>query len=412
MKKVLPIFILAILSGGFLSCRDKCKETRVVIKEIPIIHPFSEIRNGVKILAAKDIQDPGKMYAKDNYLFINEIRNGIHIIDNHDPSSPVNISFIQIPGNGDLAIQGDILYADSYSDMVSFDISDPANIKETGRVNNMYKTGWFNNKQWSVEEGGLNLSETTKEYVTETFYVDCEDDLEPVSMPLETSIVTRIGPKIITRFAVQDELLYSAADFVTVEIFNLANFVRPDPVNTIKIPPFPFSMFTHQNKLFISSMDGFVVYDNSTPDFPKRISAFPKGTSCDKTVIQNDIAYLINTTGTYCGYEAKKLDLIDISNASDPTLIKSYAMTSTSSLALDFPTLYICEGTNGFKVFDVSDQMAVDQHLLIFNKELKANDVILSGKIVIVNAEDGIYQFDGSDPKSLRQLSKIPFKTI
>lgn len=410
MKKVLPVFLLAILCGSFLSCRDKCKETRVVIKEIPIIHPFSEIRNGVKILAAQDIQDPGKMYAKGDYLFINEIRNGIHVIDNRDPSSPVKISFIQIPGNGDFFFQGNTLYADSYSDMVSFDISDLANIKETGRVNNLFEAGWFNNTSWSVESGGFNLSETRKEYITETLYVDCENDPEPQSVPLETSIVTQRGSKTLPRFAFQDKLLYAATGFTTVKIFSLVNFVKPDSLNTIKISPLPFSIFTHQNKLFISSLDGFIVYDNSTPDFPKKIAAFPQGTSCDKTVIQNNIAYLITTTGSYCGYVANKLDLIDISDASIPTLIKSYSMTSTSGLALDFPTLYICEGINGFKVFDVTDKMAVNKNMLISNADLHANDVILSGNIVIVNAEDGIYQFDGSDPKSLKQLSKISIK--
>ncbi|MEO6685495.1 MAG: hypothetical protein ABIN24_06000, partial [Dyadobacter sp.] len=407
MKRQLFAFSIVLLASGLWSCRDKCKETRVVIKYTPIIHPAAEIRNGVKILASQEIQDPGKMYSKDNYLFINDIRNGIHIIDNHDPSNPVKISFIQIPGNGDFVIQSNTLYADSYSDVVSFDISDLTNIKVTGRVNDLFEAGWFNNTSWSVESGGFNLSETTKEYVTETVYVDCENDPEPESIPLETSIVTRRGLKTLSRFAIQDKFLYSATDFTTVEIFNLMNFTKPDPLNTIKVSPLPLSIFTHQDKLFISSFDGFIVYDNSTPDFPKKISAFPQGTSCDKTVIQNNIAYLITTIGSYCGNEAKKLDLIDISDSSLPKLIKSYPMISTSGLALDYPTIYICEGTNGFKVFDVSDKMTVDQHLLTYTNDLKANDVILSGKIVIVNAEDGIYQFDGTDPKNLKQLSKI-----
>ena len=38
----------------------------------------------------------------------------------------MNLSFVNIPGNQDLAVNGHYLYADSYSDLVVFDISDAA----------------------------------------------------------------------------------------------------------------------------------------------------------------------------------------------------------------------------------------------------------------------------------------------
>lgn len=403
--------MLALMAGIFLSCRDKCKETRVVIKETPIFHSVSEIRNGVSILVPQQIQDPGKMYVAGNYLYIIEIRNGIHVIENHDPSNPVNVSFVQIPGIGDFAFQGNTLYADSYSDIVSFDISDPGSIKETGRVKNVYRSGWFNDNQWTVSTEGFYFFESTKEYVTETVYVDCEDNVpvEPVPVP-DIYVITERRPKTLSRFAIQSNFLYSVTDFANLEVFNLINLTRTDSINTIKLDLFPFSIFSYKNKLFISSTTGSVVYDNSVPETPRKISIFPKGNSCDKTVFQNDIAYVISLQGSYCGGDPNKLHLMDISDATAPSLIKTYSMTNTKGLAIDFPTLYLCEGINGFKVFDVTDKMNVDKNLLSSNTALHANDVILSGKNVIVNAEDGIYQFDGTNPKNLKQLSKITFK--
>ena len=38
---------------------------------------------------------------------------------------PKNISFINIPGNEDMAIKGNTLYADAYGDLVTFDITNP-----------------------------------------------------------------------------------------------------------------------------------------------------------------------------------------------------------------------------------------------------------------------------------------------
>src|SRR5690606_15247949 len=44
-------------------------------------------------------------------------------------SSPNPIAFIDIPGNMDLAVSENIMYADMYGDLVALDISDPKNVK-------------------------------------------------------------------------------------------------------------------------------------------------------------------------------------------------------------------------------------------------------------------------------------------
>jgi hypothetical protein len=39
---------------------------------------------------------PGKIFYYNGYLFINELNTGIHVYDNHDPSNPRNVGFINI----------------------------------------------------------------------------------------------------------------------------------------------------------------------------------------------------------------------------------------------------------------------------------------------------------------------------
>ncbi len=92
--------------------------------------------------------------------------------------------------------------------------------------------------------------------------------------------------------------------------------------------------------------------------------------------------------------------------------MKSFPLDLPRALSIDFPILYVCEGTGGFKVFDVSDTATIDQHLLSFEKDIQANNMTLSGKTVIITATDGLYQLDATDPKNLRRLSKIPFRKI
>lgn len=99
----------------------------------------------------QDLKNPGKIYIFNDYLFINEINRGIHVIDNSDPSNPVKLSFINIPGNKDIAVSSNILYADNITDLVALDISDVQNITVEKRIkdaydksNQFYPTGVFN----------------------------------------------------------------------------------------------------------------------------------------------------------------------------------------------------------------------------------------------------------------------------
>jgi hypothetical protein len=84
------------------------------------------------------------------------------------------------------------------------------------------------------------------------------------------------------------------------------------------------------------------------------------------------------------------LDVIDLQNIANPVLLKSYPMTEPYGLGIDNKTLFVCDGAAGLKIFDATDPMQVDQHVLKQYSELKAFDVIPFGNILIMIAEDGI----------------------
>lgn len=84
----------------------------------------------------RPLRKPGKIYVRDNFLFVNELGEGIHVIDNSDPARPRKTSFLSIPANYDLAVQGNYLYADNARDLVVLDIGDPAMIKTVKRIEN------------------------------------------------------------------------------------------------------------------------------------------------------------------------------------------------------------------------------------------------------------------------------------
>ncbi|HEY4935346.1 MAG TPA: hypothetical protein VII44_02135, partial [Puia sp.] len=121
------ICLTAFLAFLVLGCM-KDKVTRTYKISTPVYEVLTKFRESIKSQPALAVSTPGKITVAGKYIFLSEPYQGIHIIDNSNPSSPKNVSFINIPGNEDMAIKGNTLYADAYGDLVSFDISDPLNV--------------------------------------------------------------------------------------------------------------------------------------------------------------------------------------------------------------------------------------------------------------------------------------------
>jgi hypothetical protein len=425
--KLLPL-IAIILSTGLWSCNDQCKETRVTRQFTQVTRSMIEIRSQVKAENARQLLRPGKMYVKGDYLFVNEIKEGIHVIDNSDPKSPKFVSFINIPGNGDIAVRDNILFADSFSDLVALDISDPSTAKETGRVQNVFKNGIFDGGSWSLNESIGAINDLDVKFVTEVVTTNCEENVFPGnwwgggwlmfadrasfnSSSAGASSSNAGGSNgqagSMARFALHQNFLYAVGQS-NMQLFNISNPAKPQQSTDINLGWGIETIFPYQNKLFIGSSTGMFIYDNSNPAEPKQLSVFQHGRACDPVVVHENIAYVTLRTGTGCGGGQNQLDLVDISNATSPQLIKSYQMQNPHGLSIDFPTLYLAEGEHGLKLFDVKDKFAVDKNQIAHFKGMDAYDVISLGKTVLLIGKDGFYQYDATNSQDLKLISKIP----
>jgi len=119
-------------------------------EEAPVRFPVGEV-NGYRPIYAFDdnlkisfvensgIENPGKIYIYNTYLLLADTGKGIHVFDNSDRSNPNKIGLIQISGNIDIAMKGNIIYADQFSDIVAIDISDITNPTIISRQKNIYE---------------------------------------------------------------------------------------------------------------------------------------------------------------------------------------------------------------------------------------------------------------------------------
>ena len=71
------IFFLISMSG----CHDKMYQEHTL--NTPTYLSLEELRASVKVCPPQSLQKPGKIYFKDNLIFINEELKGIHIVDNN-----------------------------------------------------------------------------------------------------------------------------------------------------------------------------------------------------------------------------------------------------------------------------------------------------------------------------------------
>jgi len=421
MKKI-PFYlsILSVLALSiFQSCtQDLCDRSATYIRYDPIYLEVDEIRKDIQIQGAMTLKNPGKLYYYNDYIIINERREGLHIIDNRNPENPENIAFVKIPGNIDMAVKNGILYADNYIDLLAIDIQNPAQPKFISRTEDV-----FNSLGLNQDLGHLVYYEETE--ITEE--INCTDGrwgnpwfrnddvifLESTAAsgaPVANSgLPTSVGiGGSLAQFTISDQYLY-VVDEWDLKVFDVTDCNNPDFVNTVNVGWGIETIYPYENNLFIGAADGMYIFDNTNPIMPRFLSKFEHARACDPVVVDGDIAYVTLRDGTNCEGFDNQLDVVDVSTLTRPRLLKSYPMENPHGLALKDKNLYLCEGDAGLKAFDVTDWETIDKNQLAHIKGFSTYDAIaLPNDILLVIGKDGFYQFKAGNPKDLKEISVIP----
>lgn len=130
------LVLLTLFITGLLACNES-ESTEMVRGLKPIYGTAEELARLIKADEPLPLKQVGKIYTKDNYLFINEVNKGVHVFQNSDPTNPLKLKFIHVPGNVDIAIKGNFMYADMGTGLVTIDIADLDNVKVT-HIDNDY----------------------------------------------------------------------------------------------------------------------------------------------------------------------------------------------------------------------------------------------------------------------------------
>ena len=421
---------LCTLALGLFSClEDECDEVRYYTVYEPVIIAASEWRNNeFSLVGPESVCEPAGFYVYGDLLFVLDRQKGLHIIDNGDNDNPTPLAFLEIPGGSGLAVRNGMLYVSQYIDLLTFDLSDPAKPALLSRTENVFDV----NSDFSTNMMGNGDVVVDMEIGTEQIEIDCgqRSQTEPyfwydnmlyaesrntamlamqdANFATPTREVVGVGGSL-ARFTINEGTLYVVDDY-SLRSFSLAKPAEPEFVTQTHLGWGIETIFPYEDKLFIGAQQGMHIYGLENPNEPTFLSTFQHVRSCDPVVVQNDIAYVTMWGGSSCGDATDRLMVVDVTDARAPRLLQDFPMENSHGLGVDADHLFLCNGEDGLRVFDLQEdgQVAEEVHHL---SGFSAKDVIvLSARrelIALAWEQGGITQFDYDADGLPRPVSHI-----
>jgi hypothetical protein len=400
MKKAMLFTALVCSVISFNAC-VKSEIRKKMILAVPQFMERNEFYNSLKMQAAQEVAAPGKFILYNNYMLLQDIYRGIHIVDVSNIASPKKIGFIPAGNAHDFAMKDNYLYLDCNSDLVTLNLSDINNIKvaqiQANVFNNFGNPNSNGNNQ--IFTGYKYVDTVIIEDVAQNYYynkVGIFNTMEVASgtvMNMASSSggsTTSVGGSM-ARFCIVGNYMYTV-DASKLITFNIQNGAQPSTGSTSNLGWQIETVYPMKDKLFIGSASGMFIYSIANPATPQAQGTFTHATVCDPVIADDNYAYVTLRNGTQCRGFINQLDIVNISDVNNPTLVKSYNLTNPHGLSKKDNTLYICDGKDGLRLMNVSDVHAATTTKTIAMAE--TFDVIASGDKAFVSAKDGIHLMD------------------
>ena len=320
-----------------------------------------------------------EIFVDGNYAYISSDYNGCQIVNITNPFSPEiigNFSFANTRIN-DIFVEGEYVFiADSWNFHI-IKISDYVKSKEVGKYTDSLSS--FN----SIENDG-NLA-----------YVSAGNGLEIVNIT-EIQSPTYVGEYISglsTALDVEGDLLYMSDVSTGLLVLDVSDPSSPSYIG--EYSTFPNDIQVLGDTAFLAAAtSGLQIVDVSDPSNPSLIDSYiPSSGFVTGVCVYGDKAFIsVNLVG---------LEVIDISNLNNPKKIGGYSTTYAYSVAVEGTHAFLCCGTDGIKVINITSSYAptlVDS----FDTDGTASKVFISGeRAYVADDNEGLIILDITDPSDI-----------
>lgn len=412
MKKIALVFLvgLALVSTSCEDANDGDFADYLVAR--PLVISRAEFANSLDIVAPQPIDESGKIYAYKDYVFVNDKFKGVHVIDNSNPQFPQKMAFIKIPGNVDIAVKDDFLYADSITDLIVLDISDKNTITLVNRLENVLRENVAfpfeaDFVEWEAIDYENELIVGWETVVERRRIDEVQPDIAFEDVATTNNFSGGAGQGgSLARFTIVEDYLY-AVDSHNINVFEIADLENPKDLEDV-FAGFDIETIFHKGEhLFLGSMRGMYIYNIAAPATPTYVSEFEHGTACDPVVVDDNYAYVTLRGGNFCGATESGLYVIDITTIETPELEVIYPMDEPYGLGIRNNTLFVCDGASGLKVYDTAN--IPELRPLNHFEDIVTFDVIPLEDNLLMVGNGILYQYAYLDD-GIAEISTLPLR--
>lgn len=388
-------FLFPVIILFLLSCEEEVPAETYEVA-VPVTLSVADFRASVSFEEPKEIEQSGKIYVYENYIFINDNMKGILVVDNTH-YSPEKIKYINIPHNTDIAIKGDVLFANSGRDLVTFDISNIQNIRILERLEDVFENHYFPDLPASAAYADFNNFNPEGEVIIGYTLETRERTMDELSWFNEGVAFNNSADGgnsgtggSMARFNIGGDFLYTVGRS-DLQVFDISNLSNPEKLNSHHVGWQIETIFNKEGYLYLGSAAGMFIYSLENPAAPTYMSEISHVVGCDPVVVANDIAYVTIRGGNMCGQNLNQLEVIDVSDKKNPQLLKIYEMAEPYGLGVRDNKLFVCDGSAGLKIYNAANtpDLVLQNHF----PDVNAYDVIPTENVLVLIGENTLRQY-------------------
>ena len=353
------LFALLLLCSSSLllpACEQEGEEiVRYYIVDVPIYATRAQVQDSIERQAPRELCAPGNIFARGQFLFINEPHVGWHVYDNARPESPTALAFWVLPGSTQLSYAGGRFVTDSYGDILALDVGDDLSISVHSTAENVLapRTSYDPERLTGLIIGYRRERQELTNF--ERYYREYECAYCDVSAGGMTSFndlgnATLQNSGSFSRFAVKNQYLYVVTDY------DVTAFIVDDSISATGGRSSGNQLetaFVAGDHLYAGAANGLYIYSLANPAEPEFLSRFTHVQGCDPVAVEGNYAVVTVRDGRNCGsiQNVNRLYVVDISNPALPVERMSRNMRHPHGVALRGNRVYVCEASTGLRVF-------------------------------------------------------------
>ena len=352
-----------------------------------------------------------KMNLSGKVLFVSEYQKGIRVFDITDVTSPRSVSFLSIAGNADIATTGNVLFVDSFKDLLIYDFSSQFRLVPIDTIKDVFANYNFQKIYPSSEESNSIGGLAGCEGCTKTDAISGPAASQSAPSVEENMIASSIDgtsgyihAPFMSRFAIVQHYLY-CADNSELVIFDIANPKAPRFISRIKIGFGIEMMSMEDNLLFIGRSGGKSIFSLDDPKNPILVASMTDAGSIDPVACENGIAYI---SASDVMMNAGRIDIVKVRPSSNPEALGTMAIGTAFGLTVSEKKAFIALGAEGVKIIDASQPSQVSEVGKIYG--VNVFDIIKRENTLFTVGQMGIYIFDCTDLRDPIRIGTIKNK--